>query len=59
MPKSIRGLLVKKGLVKLYKACLLPGKTIIWDGFPKQKGLDQMLDELQSGDLYMKMAGKG
>ncbi len=65
MPKSIRNLVVKKGLLELYKArpAYQQNDYLGWISRAKleetkKKRLNQMLDELKKGDLYMKMAWK-
>ena len=65
MPKSIRTLLVKHGLLALYNARPAYQKNdyLGWIAqakleTTKQKRINQMLDELKRGDRYMKMAWK-
>lgn len=65
MPIGIRNLLVKKGLLKLYKArpAYQQNDYLGWISRAKleetkQKRLNQMLDELKKGDRYMKMVWK-
>ena len=66
MPRNVRSLLVKKGLLELYKArpAYQQNDYLGWISsakleVTKQKRLNQMLDELRAGDRYMKMAWKG
>jgi uncharacterized protein YdeI (YjbR/CyaY-like superfamily) len=65
LPKSIRALLVKHGLLALYKArpAYQRNDYLGWIAqakleATKQKRINQMLDELKQGDRYMKMAWK-
>lgn len=66
MPNSIRRLLIKQGLMELYKT-RPPYQQNDYLGWiarakleaTKQKRINQMLYELSQGDLYMKMAWKG
>jgi uncharacterized protein YdeI (YjbR/CyaY-like superfamily) len=66
MPKSIRNLLEQKGLIELYKArpAYQQNDYLGWISRAKleetkQKRLNQMVEELQNGDRYMKMPWKG
>ncbi len=62
MPKKIRELLVKHGLLELYKArpAYQRNDYLGWIAQAKleetkQKRVNQMLEELRKGDRYMKM----
>ena len=62
MPKKIRELLVKDGLLELYKArpAYQRNDYLGWIAQAKleetkQKRVNQMLEELRKGDRYMKM----
>ncbi|WP_276374474.1 YdeI/OmpD-associated family protein [Chryseolinea sp. H1M3-3] len=66
MPRGIRALLVKNGLLEKYKA-RPPYQQNDYLGWisrakleaTKQKRIKQMLDELKQGDRYMKMRWGG
>jgi uncharacterized protein YdeI (YjbR/CyaY-like superfamily) len=66
MPKSILALLIKHGLMELYKT-RPPYQRNDYLGWiaqakleaTKQKRIDQMLNELRRGDRYMKMSWSG
>lgn len=66
MPNSIRTLLIKQGLMELYKTrpTYQQNDYLGWIArakleATKQKRINQMLDELRQGHLYMKMFWKG
>ena len=66
MPKEIRELLVKRGLLELYKArpAYQRNDYLGWIASAKleetkQKRLNQMLEELRKGDRYMNMIWRG
>jgi len=66
MPRNIRTLLVRRGLLELYKA-RPPYQQNDYLGWiarakletTKQKRIDQMVDELKQGDRYMNMRWTG
>ena len=65
MPKAIRALLVEHGLLGSYIARppYQRNDYLSWIARPKlettkQKRINQMLDELRKGNVYMKMAWK-
>lgn len=66
MSKDVRALLIKHGLMELYKA-RPPYQQNDYLGWiarakleaTKQKRIDQMLNELRRGDRYMKMSWRG
>jgi len=66
MPKNIRALLLKHGLLKLYNA-RPPYQRNDYLGWisgakletTREKRINQMLEELKEGDRYMKMRWAG
>ncbi len=66
MPAHIRNALEKRGLMESYRArpAYQRNDYLSWIGKAKladtrQKRLDQMLDELERGGVYMNMAWNG